>query len=211
MGIGPGLTPSTSSTLSNDTKQGLADAVTAGPARVQKDTQALFAAGFDTHDGYLLGGFGRYGTDYATRAVISQIGLGAFVPHQAIYAMSWSDNTRKPLDGSTSYTLHMATPPPTSEGWSVTTYTLQGALVPNSLGRYALSNTSPLTRNSDGSIDVHLGPTQPAAARRPPTGSPLPPARASRSPGGCSRPTPSAIDGILGGTGWQPPAIATTP
>lgn len=49
-----------------------------------EDTQKLFAVGFAKNNGYLLGGFGQYGTDYTLRAVISQIGQGAFVPHQAI-------------------------------------------------------------------------------------------------------------------------------
>ena len=50
------------------------------------DTMALYLESFDQHDGYLLGGFGQYGTNYRLRAVISQIGLGAFTPDQAIYA-----------------------------------------------------------------------------------------------------------------------------
>ena len=66
VGIGPGLSPSTDSSLSIATKQGLADAATAGPERVQKDVQSLYAADFDKHAGYLLGGFGRYGTDYVS-------------------------------------------------------------------------------------------------------------------------------------------------
>ena len=68
------------------------DAVAAGPSTIAKDTQQLYAAGFAKHAGYLLGGFGSYGTDYTERAVISQVGLGAFVAHQAIYAMAWSDS-----------------------------------------------------------------------------------------------------------------------
>ncbi len=126
VGIGPGRSPSTGTSLSADTVRGLTDAVAAGPAQVKADTKALVAKHALVHAGYLLGGFGTYGTDYAQRAVISQIGLGAFVAHQAIYAMAWSDSAEQALDGSTPYVLHMTTPPPTDEGWSLTVYTLGG-------------------------------------------------------------------------------------
>ena len=107
MGIGPGLSPSTDGTLDPDTLRGLTDAVAAGPAQVQADVRSLAAADAPTHAGYLLGGFGSYGTDYTERAVVSQIGLGAFVPHQAVYAMTWSDVAGAALDGSSAYVLHL--------------------------------------------------------------------------------------------------------
>ena len=138
----------------------------AGPAQIEKATQKLFAEGIAKNNGYLLGGFGQYGTDYTLRAVVSQIGLGAFVPHQAIYAMSWSDYDKKALSGSTSYVLHMQDLPPTNEGWSLTVYDLHGALVSNPLNRYAFSNSSQLARNSDGSIDFYLQATEPTSPAR---------------------------------------------
>ena len=97
VGIGPGMTPSTDRSLSADTVQGLIDAVSAGPAQIKTDTAQLFAEDFPKHQGYLLGGFGSYGTNYAERAVISQIGLGAFVPQQAIYAMTWTDHAQQQI------------------------------------------------------------------------------------------------------------------
>ena len=207
VGIGPGTTPSKDSKLSSDTLKGLADAVAAGPAQIEKDTQKLFAEGFAKNNGYLLGGFGQYGTDYTLRAVVSQIGLGAFVPHQAIYAMSWSDHDKKALSGSTSYVLHMQDPPPTSEGWSLTVYDLHGALVSNPLNRYAFTNSSQLARNSDGSIDFYLRSTEPTNPVQAGNWLPTPSGQGFEVTWRLFAPEPSKIDGILGGSGWQPPVI----
>ena len=207
VGIGPGMTPSQNSKLSSDTLKGLADAVAAGSAQIQAETQRLFAAGFAKHNGYLLGGFGQYGTDYTLRAVISQIGLGAFVPHQAIYAMSWSDHDKKALSGATAYVLHMQNPPPTNEGWSLTVYDLHGALVANPLNRYAFSNSSQLTRNADGSIDFYLQATEPANAAQASNWLPTPGGQGFEVTWRLFAPEPDKIDGILNGSGWQPPNI----
>ena len=207
VGIGPGRTPSTDATLSGDTVRGLTDAVAAGPATVQQDTQSLYAAGFSTHAGYLLGGFGTYGTNYAERAVISQVGLGAFVAHQAVYAMAWSDSAKQPLSGSSAYRLHLAAPPPTAEGWSLTVYDLKGALVQNSLDRYAFTNLSTLTKNADGSVDLYLQATQPTSTTQAANWLPTPAGQGFEVTWRLFAPTPSAIPGILGGAGWQPPAI----
>ena len=207
VGIGPGMTPSQDSKLSSDTLKGLADAVAAGPAQIVTDTQKLFAEGFAKNNGYLLGGFGQYGTDYTLRAVISQIGLGAFLPQQAIYAVSWSDHDKKALSGSTSYVLHMQDPPPTNGGWSLTVYNLHGALVSNPLNRYAFSNSSQLARNSDGSIDFYLQSTEPTNPVQAGNWLPTPSGQGFEVIWRLLAPEPGKIDGILGGSGWQPPAI----
>jgi hypothetical protein len=207
VGIGAGRTPSTDPSLSSDTVRGLTDAVAAGPATVQKDTQSLYAAGFGTHAGYLLGGFGTYGTNYSERAVISQVGLGAFVAHQAIYAMAWSDSAKTPLSGSSAYVLHLATTPPTAEGWSLTVYNLKGALVQNPLGRYAFTNLSTLTRNADGSVDLYLQATRPSTAAQVANWLPTPAGQGFEVTWRLFAPTPSAIPRIVGGSGWQPPSI----
>ncbi len=210
VGIGPGRTPSQDSSLGTDTRQGLVDAVASGPAQIQQDTKTLYAQGFATHRGYLLGGFGTYGTDYTERAVISQVGLGAFVSHQAIYAMAWSDKTGTALSGSTAYVLHLASPPPTSEGWSLTVYSLKGTLVGNSLGRYAFTNTSALTGNADGSVDFYLQAAQPSDPAQAANWLPTPPGQGFEVTWRLFAPQPSAISDIVSGGGWQPPAIAAS-
>ena len=201
------MTPAKDPKLSADTLKGLADAAAAGPAQIKRDTLELLAGRAAKNNGYLLGGFGRYGTDYTLRAVISQIGLGAFVPHQAIYAMSWSDRDNVALSGSTPYVLHMQDPPPTSEGWSLTVYDLHGALVPNPLGRFAFTDSSQLARNSDGSIDFHLQSTEPTDPVHARNWLPTPAGQGFEVMWRLFAPEPTKIDSILGGSGWQPPSV----
>jgi hypothetical protein len=207
IGVGPGMTPSNNANLNANTKQALIDAVTDGPKQIQQSVQALYKRDFTKHDGYLLGGFGDYGTNYTERAVISQIGLGAFVSHQAIYAMAWSDHNAKALSGDTPYVVHLVTPPPTIEGWSLTIYTLKGALVSNSLGRTAFTNISPLTHNADGSIDIYLQSTKPEGAAKQANWLPTPPKEGFEVAWRLFAPQPPLIDSIVAGGGWQPPAI----
>ena len=207
VGIGPGTTPSTDSKLSSETVRGLTDAVAAGSAQIGKDTKKLFADGFGKHNGYLLGGFGNYGRDYTLRAVVSQVGLGAFVSEQAMYAMSWSDHDKTALTGSTEYVLHMASPPPVTEGWSLTVYGLTGALMANPLNRYAFSNTSTLTANADGSIDFYLQSTEPTDSAKVSNWLPVEEGQGFEVMWRFFAPPVDKIDGILDGSGWQPPAI----
>ena len=94
------MAPSQNVHLSKDTLRVSKMQCTAGPAQIKNDTRILYTTGFDKNNGYLLGGFGQYGTDYPLRAVVSQIGLGAFTPDQAIYAIGWSDHNKTPLSGS---------------------------------------------------------------------------------------------------------------
>jgi hypothetical protein len=210
VGIGPGRTPSKDATLNAATRQGLIDAVAAGPTHIGQDTKTLYAQSSVTHKGYLLGGFGTYGTNYSQRAVISQVGLGAFVAHQAIYAMAWNDQTGNALTGSKAYVLHLASPPPTNEGWSLTVYSLKGALVANSLGRYAFTSTSTLNRNSDGSVDFYLQSTAPTNAAETTNWLPTPTGEGFEVTWRLFAPQPASINGILSGGGWQPPAIAAS-
>ena len=212
VGIGPGMRPSQNPQLSKDMIRGLNDAIAAGPAQVKNDTQALYLDSFDQHNGYLLGGFGQYGTDYRLRAVISQIGLGAFTPDQAIYAIAWADHDKKSLDGSTSYVVHMTTAPPIDEGWTLTVYNLKGGLISNPINRTQFSDASQLARNPDGSVDIWLQSTQPSDPAKVANWLPTtPPGQGFEVMWRLLAPTPSAVPGILNSTGWQPPAITPVP
>lgn len=211
VGIGPGMTPSHDTGLSKDTLRGLADAAAAGPAHIKNETQAEFLNSFDDHNGYLVGGFGEYGTNYQLRAVISQIGLGAFTSDQAIFGMSWTDRNKTPLMGSTNYTLHMESFPPVVEGWTLTVYNLTGAMIPNTINRYQLSESSNLTENTDGSVDIYLQSTQPSDPSRFNNWLPTP----TNGQGfeiiwRLLAPNSADIPSILDGTGWQPPAVNAT-
>ena len=211
VGIGPGMAPSQNPQLSKDTVRGLEDAVAAGPVEIINDTMALYLESFDQHDGYLLGGFGQYGTNYRLRAVISQIGLGAFTPDQAIYALSWADHNKNPLNGSTNYTLHLVSAPPADEGWSLTVYNLKGAMILNPINRSALGSTSPLTDNADGSVDFYLQSTPPPDPAQVNNWLPTANRQGFEVMWRLIGPEPAQIPGILNGTGWQPPAITAVP
>ena len=208
VGIGPGMTPSLNKELNKDVVRGLQDAVAAGPALIKNETVAVFLESFGQHNGYLVGGFGDYGTNYMLRAVISTIGLGAFTSDQAIFAMSWTDIDKKPLMGSTNYVLHMDSFPPVVEGWTLTVYNLTGALVKNPIYRYQFSDASNLTRNDDGSVDFYLqsaAPTDPAKFNNwlptPANGTGFEVMWRLLAPDSADIPS------ILNGTGWQPPEI----
>lgn len=207
VGIGPGMQPSQDKRLSNDILRGLNDAVAAGPNQIKKDTEEIFKADFNKHNGYLLGGFGQYGTNYRLRAVIAQVGLGAVSSHQTIFAMSWSDHNKKPLNGSTHYVLHMSSAPPTNEGWSLMVYNLKGGMIPNPINRYALTSTSQITTNSDGSVDFYLQPDQPSDPAKANNWLPIASGQGFEVTWRLYAPQPDKIDSILGGSGWQPPAI----
>ena len=211
VGIGPGMTPSTDAAFSEEIKRGLADAVAAGPARMKQAIAQLYRDGFAAHAGYLLGGFGRYGTDYSKRAVVATIGLGAFLPQQAIYAMAWSDSAGVALDGSADYVLHLSAAPPSREGWSVTVYTVTGELIDNPLNRHAFTDTSDLVANPDGSIDIRIGATRPATAGLDRNWLPTTSGQAFEVVWRLYAPDPAQINAILGGSGWQPPAIKANP
>jgi hypothetical protein len=210
VGIGPDMKPSQDSRLDSEILRGLNDAVAAGPDQIIKDTNELSIAEFNKHDSYLLGGLGQYGTNYKLRAVVSQIGLGAFISSQAIYAMGWSDHNKKPLNGSTPYVLHLTSMPPTNEGWSLTVYNLKGAMIPNSINRYALTDTSQLSKNSDGSVDIYLQPNAPSDKSQQNNWLPTASGQGFEITWRLFAPQSDKIDGILDGNGWQPPAIQPT-
>jgi hypothetical protein len=121
--------------------------------------------------------------------------------------MAWDDAQHTALAGSSSYMLHLATAPPTSEGWSLTVYNLKGQLIASTAGRSAITSTSALTRNVDGSVDLYLQPTAPTSAAHAANWLPTPADQGFEVTWRLFAPDPPAIDGIVDGSGWQPPTI----
>lgn len=101
---------------------------------------------------------GRYGDDLMLRAATAWKGLGALVGDEAIYAVTDYDDQGELLAGERLYRLHFADggQVPAGAFWSVTLYGEDRYLVPNGIGRYALGNRSPLVRNADGSLTLHV-------------------------------------------------------
>jgi hypothetical protein len=108
---------------------------------------------------------GVYGTYYLKRAIVTQLGLGANLPGDAIYPLNLADDTGKPLDGASNYTIHFdkGQTPPTQAFWSITLYDPEGFQVANSLNRFAVSSWMPFKYNSDGSLDLYFQNESPGA------------------------------------------------
>ncbi len=106
---------------------------------------------------------GVYGNYYLKRAIISQFGLGANLPEDAIYPLNLADSEGNPLSGDNNYTIHFDKGglPPADAFWSVTLYDQDGFQVANPLNRFAVSSWMPFVTNSDGSLDLYVGPTSP--------------------------------------------------
>ena len=71
---------------------------------------------------------GVYGDYYLKRAIVSQLGLGANQPEDAIYPINLADSAGQPLNGDNDYTIHFDKDqiPPADAFWSVTLYDAHG-------------------------------------------------------------------------------------
>jgi hypothetical protein len=101
---------------------------------------------------------GVYGNYYLKRAIVSQQGLGANVPEDAIYPLNLADGDGKPLEGSNKYVIRFdqGNTPPVNAFWSITLYDADGFQVANSLNRFAVSSWMPFKTNADGSLDLYF-------------------------------------------------------
>jgi hypothetical protein len=99
---------------------------------------------------------GVYGNYYLKRAIVTQLGLGANLPEDAIYPLNLADENGKPLDGANQYTIHFekGATPPVDAFWSITLYDADGFQVGNVLNRFAVSSWMPFRYNADGSLDL---------------------------------------------------------
>jgi uncharacterized protein (TIGR03000 family) len=110
---------------------------------------------------------GLYGTDYAQRAFITMIGLGANRPQDAVYPTSKLDAEGKPYSGAKKYVMRFAKGqlPPVNGFWSLTMYDAGFFFVENPLNRYTLSQRNKLKENADGSIDLYIQNENPGEAK----------------------------------------------
>jgi hypothetical protein len=101
---------------------------------------------------------GVYGNYYLKRAIVTQMGLGANLPEDAIYPLNIGDSNGKPLDGANKYVLHFdkGETPPVNAFWSITLYDPEGFQIANSLNRFAVSSWMPFKGNADGSLDLYF-------------------------------------------------------
>ena len=108
---------------------------------------------------------GVYGNYYLKRAMVTQIGLGANLPEDAIYPLNLGDSEGKPLDGASGYTIHFDQDqiPPAQAFWSITLYDPEGFQVANWLNCFAVSSWMPFKFNPDGSLDLYFQNTSPGS------------------------------------------------
>ena len=80
------------------------------------------------------------------------------------YALVDVDRDGNYLDGSKNYRVNIPADPPAQDFWSVVVYDPQTRSELQTGQPYPSKNSKkdPLTRNEDGSIDLHFGPTAPA-------------------------------------------------
>ena len=166
LGIGAGLSPQKAG-LSPDVLDALYGGI-AGEAAVLPTSSKLFAFSEALKTGgWLLPApnIGDYGTDYAFRAFIATVGLGANTPDEAIYPAGIADGSGSLYDGANDYRLTFAPgeAPPAKYFWSLTMYDVDGYLVANRIDRYSLGPSHPpLLKQGDGSIVIAIQQTKPA-------------------------------------------------
>lgn len=141
--------------------------------RAVRDAQKMIAAKAERSGEMVNGwqiardGIGNYGTSYLQRANVALIGLGANVPDDAVYPMSFVGRDGKPYNGSNRYVLHFdkGQVPPVNAFWSLAMYDAEGYFVENAIRRYSIGDRDKLQFNDDGSLDIYIQQESPGKDR----------------------------------------------
>lgn len=106
--------------------------------------------------------------DYFYEAVTTSKGMVTKVPGVGqAYLGAYTDRNGLVLDGSRNYVVHVPPNPPAKLFWSLTVYeTDQRVLVDNGKGIADKSSRQDLLRNTDGSVDIYVGPDAPAVKEK---------------------------------------------
>ena len=101
---------------------------------------------------------GSYGTNYLLRASVAFLGLGANLPEDAIYPMTYVDSDGDTLNGNNKYVIHFPKDqtPPVNAFWSLTMYNMAELFVENPIDLYAIGDRNELEYNTDGSLDIYI-------------------------------------------------------
>ena len=154
IGIGPGLTPST--TKNETILKALEQGIIVGEKMIDEKI---------AHLGSVVNGWsfnldtGNYGSDYLLRAAVAKTALGANAPEEALYPLTFVDNSGNNLTGSEKYVIHFDKDkiPPVEAFWSITMYNSKYGFVDNPINRYAIGDRTPGFKfNSDGSFDIYV-------------------------------------------------------
>ncbi len=113
---------------------------------------------------------GLFGQEYALRAIVALIGIGALVPQEAMYMNAASPDGTGEYTGDGVYRLSLPKDPPVDAFWSLTMYEIddqkQKFLTQNPINRYSIGDRTPgIKRNTDGSLDLWISRTDPGGDR----------------------------------------------
>jgi hypothetical protein len=87
----------------------------------------------------------------------AKLGTGSF------YFAAFNDHSGQPLEGGSTYRLHVPANVPVKEFWSITIYSLKTSGFFLNSKRLTLSSLDKeLRKNADGSVDIYIGPKPPA-------------------------------------------------
>ncbi len=102
-------------------------------------------------------GVGDYGDDYALRAGVAMVGLGANLPEDAIYPTTNIDSEGRVLDGRFDYRIRFepGSLPPVKAFWSITAYDADGFIM-NTMTPAYLSHHD-IVLEADGGLTVTIG------------------------------------------------------
>ena len=118
----------------------------------------------------LQNNLGTYGTKYLFRAAVDSQGLGAELPQDQMYALTFKDGSGHVLSGKRNdYTMHFDKGqfPPTNAIWSLSLYNSKLGLVKNPIDRYVIApNWNDIKYNSDGSLDIYIQHKAPTSSKK---------------------------------------------
>lgn len=138
-------------------------AIDAAPAAGQSQIKAFAQKAGKIENGWAITrGLGDYKTNYALRALIAQVALGANLDADAMYP-----STVTALTGKNKYVMHFAkgATPPVKAFWSLTMYNPQFYFYDNPLNKYTVSPRDKLKYNTDGSLDIYIQHDSPGKDR----------------------------------------------
>lgn len=101
---------------------------------------------------------GTYSTRYLKRAAVAYMGLGANLPVDSVYPITYTDYLGHPLDGKNKYILHFdkSQIPAVNAFWSLTLYNDKQFFVKNPINRYNVGSNTNLKYAKDGSLTIYI-------------------------------------------------------
>lgn len=148
--------------------------IRAGIEQGHADIRAAAARGGRTIDGWSYGErhLGNFGDDYLYRAATALTALGVLMPGEAVYVSCAVDAERRPLAGTSRYTLTFPADglPPARAFWSLSAYEVtpdgRAFFSDNPIDRYSIGDRTPgLMRGANNSLTIYIQRERPQGDR----------------------------------------------